>query len=58
MSEKTDTRPAEVAGIVIGVVTAVAGILALFRGWKFWKRKRNMVRYYVLLIRTTLLMFV
>lgn len=32
-----------VAGIVIGVVTAIAAILALFKGWKCWKGRRSSV---------------
>ncbi|RPA97658.1 hypothetical protein L873DRAFT_1100779 [Choiromyces venosus 120613-1] len=40
LSTSTGLRPGEIAAIVLGVVTAVAGILALFKGWKFWKEKK------------------
>ncbi|KAG0129996.1 hypothetical protein HOY82DRAFT_392300 [Tuber indicum] len=37
----TDLRSGEIAAIVLGAVTSVAGILALFKGWKFWKQKKR-----------------
>lgn len=33
----------EIAGVSLGAVTALAAILALFKGWKIWKRKRHAV---------------
>lgn len=30
-----------IAGIVVAVITAIAGILALFKGWKCWERRNN-----------------
>ncbi|RPB14714.1 hypothetical protein P167DRAFT_582822 [Morchella conica CCBAS932] len=30
-----------IAGIVVAVITAIAGILALFQGWKCWERRNN-----------------
>jgi uncharacterized iron-regulated membrane protein len=30
-----------IAGIVVAVITAIAGILALFKGWKCWGKRYN-----------------
>lgn len=43
-----------IAGIVVAVITAIAGILALFQGWKCWERRNNTVSSLKNIIRSVI----
>jgi uncharacterized iron-regulated membrane protein len=43
-----------IAGIVVAVITAIAGILALFKGWKCWGKRKNSVSSLENIIRSVI----